>query len=116
MKESIPITPQSPTATRQIRQRIAERLSHERPDLIQALSRAQLQKIAEQACDNALEFEIFDEESTYRFLKLWFLPADLLQSPPIQGALFRVLNNTTISASGRMDFIESQVLRRARHA
>jgi hypothetical protein len=71
----------------------------------------QLIELVEQGCSNAHELEIFEKEDIYRFLKLNFLPPELLQSPFIQSVLIRVLNNFTLSGTKRLDFVEEHVVK-----
>ena len=95
------------------KQEFAARLRHDQPTPTAHMSDEQLGEYVRQGYDNALELEVTQKEDIYRFLKLAFLPKELLESDFTQSVLIRVLNNLSLSGTKRLDFIEQHVVKRA---
>jgi hypothetical protein len=100
------------SAEQQWRQEFAERLRHDFPDRTSQMEADQLIEYVAQGFENAHEPEITEREYIYRFLKLGFLPKELLESEYIQSVLIRILNNLNVSGAKRLDFIEQHVTSR----
>lgn len=90
----------------------ADRLTTERPGDAGAMQREMLLQLVREGVVDASQLEITDDEEVYRFLNLFFLPDDIKRDDRVQGILIRVLNNTSLSAQHRLDFIEANISKR----
>ena len=86
------------------------RLSVEFPLQTAKLSPEDFRKVIDDGWTNAKELEITEREDIYRFLRLQFLPKEMLESDFVQSVLIRVLNNFNLSGTKRLDFVEQQVI------
>jgi len=92
--------------------RFADRLAIDRPADAGAMKREMLLQLVSDGVADASQLEITDNEEVYRFLNLFFLPDEIKTDDRVQGILIRVLNNVTLSAQHRLDFIETNISKR----
>jgi hypothetical protein len=88
------------------------RLREDLPNQTSRMNDEQLAEYVEQGFENAKELEIEEKEDIYRFLKLGFLPREIIESDFTQSIIIRVLNNLNLSSAKRLDFIEQQIVER----
>lgn len=100
------------TVEQRWKEEFAERLRLDFPDAAGEMDTHQLMPLIDQGWANAKELEISEKEDVYRFLKLHFLPKEMVESDFIQSTLIRILNNFDLSGTRRLDFIEQQVVER----
>jgi hypothetical protein len=89
----------------------ADRLRVDFPQKTASILPEDFRAIIDDGWTNAMELEITEQEDIYRFLKLRFLPREILESDFIQSVLIRVLNNMNLSGTKRLDFVEEQVIK-----
>lgn len=100
------------TVEQRWKEEFAGRLRRDSPDSAGEIDTHQLMTLIDKGWANAKELEIADKEDVYRFLKLHFLPKEMVESDFIQSILIRILNNFDLSGTMRLDFIEQQVIGR----
>lgn len=100
------------TVEQRWKEEFAERLKSDFRDSAGEMDTQQLRDVINQLWENAKELEITEKEDVYRFLKLNFLPKEMVESAFIQSVLIRLLNNFNLSGTKRLDFIEQQVIDR----
>ena len=91
---------------RYYRAQFVSRLQVEFPEPCSHLTQQALQDLVCEGWEDALALEIAEPEDIYRFLKLYFLPEQLLRSSFFCAALRRILNNISVSGTGRMNLID----------
>jgi hypothetical protein len=85
---------------------LARRLQDEFPQPCAQLPASALNQLVHDGCLDALALDITAPGDIHRFLKLSFLPNELLQSSFFQSVLIRILNNREVSGAGRLDLID----------
>jgi hypothetical protein len=89
------------------------RIRHEVPIKVEAVSQQDLEKQVDDGCKAAKTLAITDTDHIYRFLLLRYLPASVWERPATQEMLVRVLTDTSIEASRRLQFVETSIALRA---
>jgi hypothetical protein len=89
--------------------KIARLLEAEYPTQCASMSSEALRRITVEGYEDAVALDITAPDDIHRFIRLRFLPDELLRSPYIQGVLIRILNNRGLSGAGRLDLIERGV-------
>ncbi len=96
-----------------LRHEFASRLRKMYPEKITELGEKELASVIDGGLEDAHSLEILQPEDAFRFINLKFLLGEKMEAPLFQSVLLRVLNNTDIDGTKRLDFIYRQLPSRA---